>query len=62
MQESLRLAQVNYAVGTQDITNVLLARQRLGLAQEQLARAAAGVQRADIKLARATGTLLKGIP
>jgi outer membrane protein TolC len=60
MKEALRLARVQYEVGTHDVSTVLLARQRLVATEEQLARVAAEVQRADVRLARATGALLVG--
>ena len=60
MKEALRLARVQYDVGTHDVSTVLLARQRLVATEEQLARVAAEVQRADLRLARATGALLAG--
>jgi outer membrane protein TolC len=56
--EAYRLAQTQYEVGTAEIGTVILARQRLIGVQEQLAEVAARVQRADIALARATGSLL----
>lgn len=56
--EAYRLARTQYEVGTAEIGAVLLARQRLLGVQEQLADVAARVQRADIALARATGSLL----
>jgi outer membrane protein TolC len=56
--EAYRLAQTQYEVGTAEIGTVILARQRLLGVQEQLAEVAARVQRADIALARATGSLL----
>ncbi len=60
MREALRLARVQYDVGTHDVSFVLLARQRLVTTEEQLAHVAAEVQRADIRLGRATGRLLEG--
>jgi cobalt-zinc-cadmium efflux system outer membrane protein len=57
--EAFRLAQTQYDVGTAEIGTVILARQRLLGVQEQLAEVAARVQRADIALARATGSLLE---
>ena len=60
MREALRLARVQYDVGTHDVSFVLLARQRLVATEEQLARVAAEVQRADIRLGRATGRLMEG--
>jgi len=56
--DAYRLAQTQYEVGTAEIGTVILARQRLLGVQEQLAEVAARVQRADIALARATGSLL----
>jgi cobalt-zinc-cadmium efflux system outer membrane protein len=60
MKEAVRLARVHYEVGTAEISLVLLARQRLLLTEEQLARVAAQVQRADIHLGHASGSLLGG--
>jgi len=57
--EAFRLAQTQYDVGTAEIGTVILARQRLLGVEEQLAEVAARVQRADIALARATGSLLE---
>jgi len=57
--EAFRLAQTQYDVGTAEVGTVILARQRLLGVQEQLAQVAARVQRADIALARATGSLLE---
>jgi cobalt-zinc-cadmium efflux system outer membrane protein len=56
--ESYRLAKVGYEVGTQDLSAVLLARQRLLAAEEQVVRASADVERADVRLASASGALL----
>lgn len=56
--EAFRLVQTQYEVGTAEIGAVILARQRLLSVEEQLAEVAARVQRADIALARATGSLL----
>jgi len=56
--EAFRLAKTQYEVGTAEIGTVILARQRLLGVQEHLAEVAARVQRADIALARATGSLL----
>lgn len=56
--QAFRLAQTQYEVGTAEIGTVILARQRLLGVQERLAEVAARVQRADIALARATGTLV----
>jgi cobalt-zinc-cadmium efflux system outer membrane protein len=58
LREAVRLARVQYEAGPGDLSSVLLARQRLLLAEEQVTRAAANVQRADIRLAQASGTLL----
>jgi cobalt-zinc-cadmium efflux system outer membrane protein len=56
--EAFSSARTQYEVGTAEIGTVILARQRLLGAQERLAEVAARVQRADIALARATGSLL----
>lgn len=58
LREAVRLARVQYEAGPGDLASVLLARQRQLLAEEQVTRAAANVQRADIRLALASGTLL----
>jgi outer membrane protein TolC len=58
-REASRIARRQYESGAQDIVVVLTAAQRLGMAEEQAARAAADVQRADIRLAYARGTLLE---
>jgi cobalt-zinc-cadmium efflux system outer membrane protein len=58
MREAVRLARVQYESGTQDISSVLLARQRLLQTEEQLARAQAEVQRADLRVQLVSGTLL----
>lgn len=56
--EAFRSAQTQYEVGTVEVGAVILARQRLLGTRERLAEAAARVQRADVALARATGSLL----
>jgi cobalt-zinc-cadmium efflux system outer membrane protein len=58
LREAVRLARVQYEAGPGDLSSILQARQRLLLAEEQVTRAAANVQRADIRLAQASGTLL----
>lgn len=58
LREAVRLARAQYQAGPGDLASVLLARQRLVVAEEQVTRAAANVQRADIRLAQASGTLL----
>jgi outer membrane protein TolC len=62
MKEALRIARAQLEAGTREATTVLYARQRLLAAEEQLARAAADVRRADVRLERATGALLGGRP
>jgi outer membrane protein TolC len=62
LEESLRLARVQYSVGSSDATAVHLARQRLLLVEEQITRAAAEVQRADVRLGHAAATLLEETP
>ena len=57
--EALRLARVQYQAGTSELSVVVLARQRFLAAEEQIVRAAADVQRADLRLLRAAGTLLE---
>lgn len=59
LREALRLVRKEYEVGTQDVTMVLLAHQRLLVAEEQMARAAGAVQRADAHVAALTGALLR---
>lgn len=61
LAEALRLAQAQLAAGVADITPVLLARQRLLGAQEQLARAEAHARRADARVAELTGTLVRPV-
>lgn len=58
VREAVRLARVQYEAGTQDISSVLLARQRLLATQEQLVRAQGEVLRADLRVRVASGTLL----
>ncbi|AKU94019.1 Heavy metal RND efflux outer membrane protein, CzcC family [Labilithrix luteola] len=58
LREAVRLARSSYDAGTADMTSLLIVRQRLVAAEEQLARASAEVQRADIRYGTATGTLL----
>ncbi|MDB5212218.1 MAG: Heavy metal efflux outer membrane protein CzcC family [Myxococcaceae bacterium] len=58
LRESERLARAAYQGGTQDVTAFLLVRQRRISAEEQLGRAAADVQRADLRYELAHGTLL----
>ncbi len=62
MKEALRIARAQLDAGTREATTVLYARQRLLTTQEQLARAASDVQRADVRLERATGVLAGGTP
>ena len=59
-REALRLALASYLAGTQDVSSVVLARQRVIATEEQLAQVAGAIQRADIRFARLTGTLMKG--
>jgi cobalt-zinc-cadmium efflux system outer membrane protein len=61
MKEALRVARAQLDAGTIDVGRVLLARQRLGAVEQQIARALADVRRADIRLMRAAGTLLDGL-
>lgn len=60
LQEALRLAMVGYEVGTLDISAVLSARQRLLVAEEQVLRSTADLERAQVRLQRAAGTLIEG--
>lgn len=59
LREAVRLARSSYDAGTSDMTSLLVVRQRLIAAEEQLAHASAEVQRADIRYGTATGTLLE---
>jgi len=58
LREAVRLARAGYQAGTQDATGLLVLRQRLIGAEEQLVHAFAEVQRADVRSALARGTLL----
>jgi cobalt-zinc-cadmium efflux system outer membrane protein len=58
MREALRLSEAQLGAGTLDVTRVLLARQRLLATEEAVARGLADVRRADVRLMRASGTLL----
>jgi cobalt-zinc-cadmium efflux system outer membrane protein len=58
LRETVRLARSAYEAGTQDVTSFLLLRQRLVAAEEQLGRASADVQRADLRYELARGSLL----
>jgi cobalt-zinc-cadmium efflux system outer membrane protein len=60
LAEAFRLARVGYDVGTLDISAVLLARQRLLAAEEQVLRSTAELERAEVRLMHATGALLEG--
>ncbi|MDB4934276.1 MAG: Heavy metal efflux outer membrane protein CzcC family [Labilithrix sp.] len=60
LRETVRLARAAYQTGTQDVTALLIVRQRLVAAEEQLGRASADVQRADLRYALTSGTLLAG--
>jgi cobalt-zinc-cadmium efflux system outer membrane protein len=60
LEEAFRLARVGYDVGTLDISAVLLARQRLLAAEEQVLRSTADLERAEVRLQRAAGTLIEG--
>ena len=59
MREALRISEAMFAAGTLDVTRVLLARQRLLTTEETVARGLADVRRADVRLLRASGTLLR---
>lgn len=59
LRESVRLARASYQAGTQDVTAFLLLRQRLVGAEEQLAHAAANVQRADVRYDVSQGMLVR---
>ena len=61
LAEALRLTRLQYQAGTNELAAVLLARQRHAAAEEQILRAAADVQRADLRLQRAAGILLEPI-
>jgi outer membrane protein, heavy metal efflux system len=58
LRETVRLARAAYRAGTQDATGLLVLRQRLIAAEEQLAHASAEILRADVRSALARGTLL----
>jgi cobalt-zinc-cadmium efflux system outer membrane protein len=55
LREAVRLARLQYEAGTQDLTSVLLTRQRLYTVEEQLVHACGAVHRADLSLARLLG-------
>lgn len=59
-RQALQLALASYEAGTEDMSSVVLARQRVIATEEQLAQVAGAIQRADIRFARLTGTLMKG--
>ncbi len=61
LREALRLARKEYEVGTQDVSMVLLAQQRLIAAEEQLARAAGALLRADAHVSYFTGELQRRV-
>jgi len=48
LREAVRLAHIQYETGTQDLTSVLLTRQRLFAVEEQVVRACGSVHRADL--------------
>lgn len=50
LREAVRLAHVQYETGTQDLTSVLLTRQRLFTVEEQVVRACGAVHRADLAI------------
>lgn len=60
LREAVRLARASYQAGTQDVTGLLLLRQRLVVAEERLGRASADVQRADVRYDLTHATLLAG--
>jgi outer membrane protein TolC len=60
LREAMRVAKAQWEAGAADITPLLLARRRLLDGEELRVRAAADVQRADIRLEYAAGTLLRG--
>jgi cobalt-zinc-cadmium efflux system outer membrane protein len=55
LREAVRLAHLQFEAGTQDLTSVLLTRQRLFTVEEQIVRACGAVHRADLALARLLG-------
>ena len=61
LREGVRVTRANYEAGIADVTSLLIVRQRLVAAEEQLGHASADVQRADVRLALARGTLLDEI-
>jgi cobalt-zinc-cadmium efflux system outer membrane protein len=60
MREALRLSEAQLAAGALDVTRVLGARQRLLATEELIVKSLADVRRADLRLARAAGTLPRG--
>lgn len=62
LREAVRLSRAAYEAGLQDATTLLVARPRLVAAEEQLARAAADVERADVRYAAAQGSLVPKEP
>jgi cobalt-zinc-cadmium efflux system outer membrane protein len=62
LKEALRLAKAQYVAGTQDITMVLLAKQRLLGAEEQVKRNAADILRADLQWSHLQGRLTQEAP
>jgi outer membrane protein TolC len=59
LEDALRLARLQYEAGTQDMTLVLAARQRTLAAREAHARSCGEVLRADMRLLRVAGALVK---
>ncbi|MBI2395535.1 MAG: TolC family protein [Deltaproteobacteria bacterium] len=55
LREAVRLAHVQYETGTQDLTAVLLTRQRLFTVEEQVVRACGAVHRADFAVLHLLG-------
>lgn len=63
IREAANIAQKQYEAGTTDVTPVLIARQRRLSAEERVVRAVADIMRADVRHARASGTLReRGLP
>lgn len=62
LEDAFRLARIHYEAGTQDVTLVLAARQRTLAAREAHTRACGDVLRADLRLLRVTGALIKERP
>jgi cobalt-zinc-cadmium efflux system outer membrane protein len=58
LREAVRLARASYQAGTENVTALLLLRQRLVVSEERLGRASADVLRADVRYELTHATLL----